>query len=170
MFYDRLIWVVLRFALSCITFMDYLKHSMKIWTHALLFELQGSCFVCESSAVSFDWKVCWYVSQVEEAVSEVDVQLKLDLHFTDNEQQWVSHHFLPLHHPCLCSEWLVLSCCFCSIRSEYSAKYVHFQYAGNDLLLYPSSAGILNIEYCISQFNALDLPCTEWQMKKQHNV
>ena len=28
-----------------------------------------------------------HVLQVEEALSEVDFQLKLDLHFTDNEQQ-----------------------------------------------------------------------------------
>ena len=27
---------------------------------------------------------------MEEAVSEVDFQLKVDLHFTDSEQQWVS--------------------------------------------------------------------------------
>lgn len=30
---------------------------------------------------------CTNVLQVEEALSEVDFQLKLDLHFTDNEQQ-----------------------------------------------------------------------------------
>ena len=31
-----------------------------------------------------------FLFQVEEAVSEVDFQLKVDLHFTDSEQQWVS--------------------------------------------------------------------------------
>lgn len=29
--------------------------------------------------------------QVEEALNEVDFQLKLDLHFTDSEQQWVMY-------------------------------------------------------------------------------
>lgn len=36
---------------------------------------------------SVDSKVPALLFQVEEALSEVDFQLKLDLHFTDNEQQ-----------------------------------------------------------------------------------
>ncbi len=45
------------------------------------------------------WHHCTNVLQVEEALSEVDLQLKLDLHFTDNEQQWVFSRSLEV---CVC--------------------------------------------------------------------
>lgn len=36
------------------------------------------------------WTLLVFVFQVEDTLSEVEFQLKVDLHFTDSEQQWVS--------------------------------------------------------------------------------
>lgn len=46
-------------------------------------------------SLSDTWLCVVVVFQVEEALNEVDFQLRLDLHFTDVEQQYV---LLPLLH------------------------------------------------------------------------
>jgi hypothetical protein len=42
----------------------------------------------------FSWTL--FLLQVEDALSEVEFQLKVDLHFTDSEQQWVLGKILEL--------------------------------------------------------------------------
>lgn len=64
--------------------------SVALDSEILFLCLEKQSATCPIGLLVDCWTLLVFVFQVEDALSEVEFQLKVDLHFTDSEQQWVS--------------------------------------------------------------------------------